>query len=122
MFKKTFVIALALILCLVLFTGCGTTKTSTGTSDPSVLSVTVSPDSVSMATTEGSTSQLTATVTVVGGVSQTVSWTSSDTSALKVNASGKVSAVRYAALGSYTITAKSTVDPTVMGTSTITLK
>jgi len=119
MFKKILVIALALIFCLALFTGCGATKTST---DSAVLSVTVSPDAVSMATTKGSNSQLTATVEVVGGAAQTVSWTSSDTSAVKVDKNGKVSVVRYAALGSYTITATSTADSTKMGTAIVTLK
>jgi uncharacterized protein YjdB len=119
MFKKLFAITLALIFCLALFTGCGATKTST---DQAVLSVTVSPDAVSMATTKGSSSQLTATVEVAGGAAQTVSWTSSDTSAVEVDKNGKVSVVRYAALGSYIITATSTVDSSIMGTAIITLK
>lgn len=119
MFKKILVITLALIFCLAFVTGCGTTKTST---DPAVISVTVTPDAVSMATTKGSNSQLTATVEVTGGAAQTVTWTSSDTSALKVDKNGKVSVVRYAKLGSYTITATSTVDPSKKGTATITLK
>lgn len=119
MFKKILAIALALIFCLAFVTGCGTTKTST---DPAVLSVTVSPDAVSMATTKGSNAQLTTTVEVVGGAAQTVSWTSSDTSAIKVDQNGKVSVVRYAKLGSYTITATSTVDSSKMGTAIVTLK
>lgn len=91
-------------------------------SDPAVLSVTVIPDMVTMATAKGSESQLTANVVVVGGAAQTISWASSDTSAVIVNANGRVSVVRYAALGSYTITAKSTVNPSIMGTSIIILK
>jgi uncharacterized protein YjdB len=119
MFKKIIVIALSLILCLAFISGCGTTNTGT---DQAVISVTVSPDAVSMATTKGSSTQLTATVEVTGGAAQTVTWTSSDTSALKVDKNGKVSVVRYAKLGSYTITATSTVDSSKTATSTITLK
>jgi uncharacterized protein YjdB len=119
MFKKILAIAIALIFCLAFATGCGTTKTST---DPAVLSVTVSPDAVSMATTKGSNTQLTATVEVAGGAAQTVTWTSSDTSAVEVDKNGKVSIVRYAALGAYTITATSTVDSSKMGTAIVTLK
>jgi uncharacterized protein YjdB len=88
---------------------CNVTVTAIPT-DPAVLSVTVTPDIVTMATEKGSESQLTATVVVVGGAAQTISWASSDTSAVIVNANGRVSVVRYAALGSYTITAKSTVN------------
>lgn len=119
MFKKILAIALSLILCVAFATGCGTTKTST---DAAVVSVTVAPDAVSMATAKGSSSQLTATVEVTGGAAQTVTWTSSDDSAVKVDKNGKVSVVRYAKLGSYTITATSTVDSSKKGTSTITLK
>jgi hypothetical protein len=119
MFKKILAIALALIFCLAFVTGCGAAKTTT---DPAVLSVTVSPDAVSMATTQGSNSQLTATVEVVGGAAQTVSWASSDTSAVKVDKNGNVSVVRYAKLGSYTITATSTVDPSKKGKAKITIK
>lgn len=125
MLKKILTIVLALILCFTFFAGCGTTKTSTNSPDvvvAAVLGVTVSPDAVSMATSQGSNAQLTATVDVVGGAAQTVSWTSSNTSAVKVDKNGKVSVVRYAALGSYTITATSTVNPSKMGTSIVTLK
>ena len=119
MFKKFLAIALVLILCLTFATGCGTTNTGT---DQAVISETVTPDAVSMATTKGSNAQLTATVEVTGGAAQTVTWTSSDTSAVKVDNNGKVSVVRYAKLGSYTITATSTVDSSKMGTAIITLK
>lgn len=119
MLKKILTIALAFIFCFAFVTGCGSTKTST---DPAVVSVTVSPDAVSMATSQGSNAQMTATVEVVGGAAQTVSWTSSDTSAIKVDKNGKVSVVRYAKLGDYTITATSTVDSSKKGTAKVTIK
>ncbi|WP_181429989.1 Ig-like domain-containing protein, partial [Paenibacillus illinoisensis] len=87
---------------------------------PLVNSVTVTPTNPSVV--QGSTEQLTATVDVVGGASQSVTWSSSDTSGnVTVDANGLVSVAANAAPGPYTITATSTVDGTKSGSATVTV-
>jgi Big-like domain-containing protein len=63
--------------------------------------------------------QLTANVTRDPGVAGTVTWSSSATGVATVDATGKVTGV---ANGSAIITAASTVDPTVTGTSALTVR
>ena len=86
---------------------------------PSVISVTVSPSTLTLQLDGTSSDTLTATVIVSGGAAQTVNWTSSNTSVATVNSSGKVTAV---AAGEAIITATSTVDNTKTGTCTVTVK
>jgi uncharacterized protein YjdB len=76
--------------------------------------VAITPATVSIAT--GVTQQLVASVVLDPGSAQTVTWASSAPSVATVNASGVVTGV---ALGSATITATSTFDPTFKGSTTI---
>ncbi|WP_222429929.1 cadherin-like beta sandwich domain-containing protein [Paenibacillus cremeus] len=95
----------------------GTTWTPTASS---VTSVTVSPSTASVV--QGGSQQLTATVSVVGGAAQTVTWSSSDASnKVTVDNTGKVTVASGSTPGTYTITATSTADSTKKGTSTITV-
>ncbi|WP_162009971.1 Ig-like domain-containing protein [Paenibacillus xylanilyticus] len=94
--------------------------TVTVTSAPAVNSVTVTPTNPSVV--QGDTEQLTATVDVVGGAAQTVTWSSSDTNGnVTVDANGLVSVAANATPGPYTITATSTVDGTKSGSATVTV-
>ncbi|WP_341281152.1 S-layer homology domain-containing protein [Paenibacillus sp. FSL H8-0537] len=86
---------------------------------PTINSVTVSPDTASVA--QGGSRQLTATVDAAGGAATTVTWTSSDAGKVAVNSSGNVTVAADAALGDYTITATSTVDSSKKDTSKITV-
>jgi hypothetical protein len=98
-------------------------KTLAVTAAPVVTSVTVAPATATVV--RPGTQQLTATVVVVGGAAQTVTWTSSDTGAgakVTVNATGLVTVAPGAQAGDYTITATSTVDATKSGTSVITVQ
>ena len=79
----------------------------TGTANPTVQSVSVSPSTLSLDLNGTTTGNLTATVTVINGAAQTVNWTSSNTNVATVSSSGVVTAV---ARGSCTITATSTVN------------
>lgn len=89
-------------------------------STPAVTSVTVTPETASVA--QGGTQQLTPTVVVVGGAAQTLNWTTSDVSGkVTVNGSGLVSVAIDATPGAYTITATSTVDASKSDTATITV-
>ncbi|MEK3916613.1 S-layer homology domain-containing protein [Paenibacillus sp. FSL H7-0331] len=92
------------------------TATITVIAAPVVTSVSVSPASAIVA--QGATQQLTATVTVVGGAEQTVTWTSSD-SKVTVDANGLVTVTADAVRGDYTITATSTFDSSKKGTAVI---
>lgn len=80
-----------------------------------VTSVTVSPATKTLAV--DGTQQLTATV-LPSGATQTVTWSSSDTSKAEVSATGLVTAK---AVGEATITATSTADNTKTGTCTVTV-
>lgn len=86
--------------------------------DPSVTSVTVTPDTATIKV--GGTQQLTANVVVENGAAQTVTWESSDTSIATVNGEGLVTA-DATATGTVTIKATSTVDESKFGTCTITV-
>ncbi|WP_338554637.1 S-layer homology domain-containing protein [Paenibacillus sp. KS-LC4] len=86
---------------------------------PTINSVTVSPDTASVA--QGGSSQLSVTVDAAGGAATTVTWTSSDSSKVAVNSTGNVTVAANATPGTYTITATSTVDSSKKGTSTITV-
>jgi uncharacterized protein YjdB len=87
------------------------------------LTVTPAPAVVSVAITNpnaaliaGTTSQLTATVQVVGGASTAVTWTTSNAGAATVSPTGLVTAV---AAGNATITATSVADPAKKATADI---
>ena len=79
---------------------------------PAVLSVTVS--AAPPALIVGTTSQLSAAVSVVGGASDAVTWRSSDPALASVSATGLVTAL---APGSVTITATSVFDPSRSATT-----
>ncbi|WIV20581.1 Ig-like domain-containing protein [Paenibacillus polygoni] len=87
---------------------------------PAVIGVTVTPSSVNV--TQGESKQLTADVDVVGGAAKTVSWSSSDaTGKVTVDENGNVGVASDADPREYTITATSTVDPSKLSTSKITV-
>jgi len=89
-----------------------------GTPSP-ITGVTVTPASKVVA--KGGTAQLTASV-LPAGSTQTVTWDSNKTPAVRVSATGLVTVSADAVLGTVaTITATSTVDTTKKGTSTITV-
>ena len=67
----------------------------------------------------GGTRQLVANVTANPGVARTVTWSSSATNIATVSTSGVITAV---AVGNATITAASTVDPTVSGSMALTVR
>ena len=76
---------------------------------PSVSSVDVTPDPVTIA--PGDTQQMTATVVTTGGAAPTVTWSSSDgTGKVSVDANGLVSVAADAPAGVHAITATSTVE------------
>lgn len=79
----------------------------TGSSSPTVNSVSVSPTSLSLDLNGTTTGNLTATVNVSYGAATTVTWSSSNTNVATVSSSGVVTAVDT---GSCTITATSTVN------------
>ncbi|PJN59329.1 hypothetical protein PAEAM_29600 [Paenibacillus sp. GM1FR] len=94
--------------------------TITVTSAPAINSVTVSPSNPNVV--QGDTEQLTATVNVSGGATQTVTWSSSDTNGnVTVDANGLVSVAANTPPGPYTITATSSFDSTKTGSATITV-
>lgn len=85
---------------------------------PGVKSITISPSTATLI--KGETLQLTAVVTVVGGVAETVNWTSSDaTGRVTVDTTGLVAVRSDADIGNYTITATSTVDGSKSGAAVI---
>jgi len=87
---------------------------------PAVRSVTVNPNSASVA--QGGFRQLLYTVDAVGGAATSVTWSSSDDdNKVTVDGTGRVNVAADAALGDYTITATSTADNTKKGTATITV-
>ena len=94
------------------------TVTSSGSSGPTVSSVTVSPANLALDLNGTKTSTLTATVYGDNNPSQTVSWSSSNISVATVSASGVVTAK---ATGNATITATSQQDGTKSGTCSVTV-
>ena len=90
----------------------------TGTANPTVNSVNVSPSSLSLDLNGTTSGNLTATVTVTNGAAQTVNWTSSNTNVATVSSSGVVTAV---AKGSCTITATSTVNSNKSASCSVTV-
>lgn len=87
-----------------------------GGSVPTVASVSVSPSNLNLDLNGTKTANLTATVNGENNPSQTVTWTSSNTSVATVSSGGVVTAK---ATGSATITATSTVDTTKTGTCSV---
>ena len=87
-----------------------------GGSVPTVTSVSVSPSNLNLDLNGTKTANLTATVNGENNPSQTVTWTSSNTSVATVSSGGVVTAK---ATGSATITATSTVDTTKTGTCSV---
>ena len=88
----------------------------TGSSTPTVNSVSVSPSTLSLDLNGTTTGNLTATVNVSNGAAQTVTWSSSNTNVATVSSSGVVTAV---AKGSCTITATSTVNSNKSGSCSV---
>ncbi|GIP45048.1 hypothetical protein J45TS6_35070 [Paenibacillus sp. J45TS6] len=87
---------------------------------PAVKSVSVDPNGFEVK--QGENRQLTATVDVVGGATQTVDWTSDDTSGkVMVDEKGKVTVASDATPGDYIITATSTADSSKYATSVVTV-
>ena len=96
----------------------GGTSISGGTSSaPSVLKVAISPAVVALEA--GQTMNLTPAVTVAGGASQAVTWSSSNPAVVSVNASGMITCV---APGNAIIMATSSADATKKGTCSVTVK
>lgn len=94
------------------------TVTSSGSSGPTVSSVTVSPANLALDLNGTKTSTLTATVNGDNNPSQTVTWSSSNSGVATVSASGVVTAK---ATGNATITATSQQDGTKSGTCYVTV-
>ncbi|WP_454190377.1 Ig-like domain-containing protein [Paenibacillus sp. Marseille-Q7038] len=96
------------------------TSTITVTQKPAATRVNVTPDSANVV--QGRSQQLSASVEVIGGADQTVTWSSNDvTGKVTVDNTGKVKVAPNAKLGDYIITAASTVDNSKTSTSTITV-
>ena len=87
-----------------------------GGDEPSVSSVTVTPSSHTLTLPNNVNVQLTATVSVEGDASKTVSWSSSNEAVAEVSSSGYVTGK---SAGTAVITATSTVDTSKKGTCTI---
>lgn len=102
------------LLLSALLAACG--SPSPGPGGPAVQSVTVSPATASVQV--GETAELTATVSVTGGASQAVTWSSSDDSIASVDSDGVVTGV---AAGSATITATSVFDENRSGSAEVTV-
>jgi uncharacterized protein YjdB len=85
---------------------------------PAVTSVTVTPATATVV--QGGTKQLTATVSVVGGAAQTVTWTSNNAK-VAVSAEGLVTVAADATPDDYVITATSTVDTTKSAMTLVTV-
>ena len=94
---------LTLVMLSVLLSACG----GPGGGGSGVVSVAITGAPSSNQVAVGSTVDLDVTVTVTGGASSAVEWTSSNVATATVDASGTVSAF---AVGTTTITATSTVD------------
>lgn len=94
------------------------TVTSSGSSGPTVSSVTVSPANLALDLNGTKTSTLTAIVNGDNNPSQIVTWSSSNTSVATVSASGVVTAK---ATGNATITATSQQDGTKSATCSVTV-
>ena len=91
---------------------------------PAVSSITVSaaagnPTMLNIGTAY--TLGFTANVTAVGGAATTVTWLSSDPTNAPVSANGTVTLLATAPLGTYTVTAKSTVNNSITGSANFTV-
>lgn len=106
-----------LALLPLIITACGGGSPSGGGSNAVVSSVTVTPNTVTLSV--GETRTLQAEVSGSAGVSQAVTWESSDDAIATVSASGVVTAVK--AGGPVTITATSKVDQNKSGSASITV-
>ena len=87
-----------------------------GSTDPMVTSVSVSPTSLNLDLNGTTTGNLTATVNVLNGAPQTVTWTSDNTNVATVSSGGVVTAV---AKGTCTITATSTYNSNKSASCTV---
>lgn len=126
--KKIHYLTIATLVGLLALTGCrrgqgssSKTETTSVTSSttsvaPSVVSVAVTPKTLTLGIDEQSS--LTANVTVTGDVQKTVTWVSSDPSIVSVSSTGVVEGLKE---GQVTITCTSTVDTSKSDTSTITV-
>ncbi|HJU75911.1 MAG TPA: Ig-like domain-containing protein [Gemmatimonadaceae bacterium] len=83
---------------------------------PAVVSVAITPATPSVV--QGQNLALTANVTVVGGASTAVTWSSSNTTIVTVNNTGTITGV---AVGSASVTATSVADPTKSATVPVTV-
>ena len=90
---------------------------SSSTPTPTVTSVTVSPSALSLDKYNNKTGNLTASVVGTNSPSQSVTWSTSNSSVATVN-NGAVTAI---GVGTTIITATSTVDATKQGTCTVTV-
>ncbi|OAB47457.1 fibronectin type III domain-containing protein [Paenibacillus antarcticus] len=100
--------------------GLATITVTEAPTHPSVTNVSVDPSTASVV--QGSSKQLTATVTVLDGASQEVLWTSSDSNnKVSVNASGYVTVASDTPIGNYIIAATSKFDSTKKASATITV-
>ena len=92
--------------------------TVTVTYAPAIHTINVNPESANV--TQGSSEQLTATVTAVGGADSSVLWASNDSSnKVTVSSTGNVSVASDAVPGDYMITATSMADLTKIATAII---
>lgn len=94
------------------------TVSASGSSAPTVSSVSVSPSVLNLDLNGTKTGNLAATVSGSNNPEQTVTWTSSNTSVATVSVSGVVTAK---AVGNATVTATSTLDTSKSGTCSITV-
>ena len=86
--------------------------------NPSVVSVTVSPNTLKLDLNKTATANLTVTINVTNGASQNVTWESSNSSVVTVSSSGVVTGL---AVGTCTITATSELDSTKYGECAVTV-
>jgi hypothetical protein len=87
---------------------------------PEVISVSVSPATASVQ--KGTTQKFTATVSVLGGVAQTVTWSvTNGVVRTSINASGVLTVASTETAATLIVTATSTVDSSKKGTATVTI-
>ncbi len=88
------------------------------TQDPAVISVSISPSSITLNLAGVKTSTLTASVTVINGANESVTWSSNNNSVATIASNGVVTGV---SAGTATITATSTFDSTKKGICNVTV-
>jgi hypothetical protein len=110
--------AVLLITAMIVLAGC---PDPTGSADPTVASVTVSPATADVA--GGGTQTFTATVTGTNSPAQTVTWAVTGGGAgTSVTAGGVLTVAATETAGTtLTVTARSTADPSKYGTATVTV-